>query len=249
MKILVLAGGSSSEREVSLDSGKSVGQTLQALGHEVQALDPFSGRSLIGPDGSFLLPSDSVSEDSDYASTEYNVIGNLDQPAFENADLVFIALHGGEGEDGSIQNLLDLAGISYTGSGPTASAVAMDKAITKWLCKSLGILTPTWKLYRTAGRGIDNQLFQDIAAHFKPPFIVKPNDSGSTVGLTLVNDIDPLTPALIAALGESSNVLVEEYIAGRELTVSVLDGEPLPVIEIVPKSGLYYNEANYTTGM
>ncbi len=104
-------------------------------------------------------------------------------------------------------------------------------------------------MYRTAGHGIDNQLFQDIAASFKTPFIVKPNDSGSTVGLTLVNDVDPLTPALIAALGESKNILVEEYIAGRELTVAILDGEPLPVVEIVPKSGLYDYEAKYTKGM
>ena len=106
MKVLVLAGGSSSEREVSLDSGRSICQTLQALGHDVQALDPFSGRSLIGPNNKYLSADDVTGEENDDSSTEYNVIGNLDQPAFENTDIVFIALHGGEGEDGSIQNLL-----------------------------------------------------------------------------------------------------------------------------------------------
>ena len=103
----------------------------------------------------------------------------------------------------------------------------MDKALTKAICVSLDIPTPRSQLHRLPDGRITDQLHKAITAEFKPPYIVKPNDSGSTVGLTKVDELDPLTPALIEALGESTNILVEDYIAGREMTVSVLDGRPL----------------------
>jgi D-alanine-D-alanine ligase len=152
------------------------------------------------------------------------------------------------GEDGTIQRLLNLADMPYTGSGATASAVAMDKALTKHICRSLGIGTAPWKLFRCPDGRIDEELHDSLVSEFEPPFIIKPNDSGSTVGLTKVYAAEEITPALIEVLGETTNILAEQYIEGRELTVAILDGRALPVVEIVPAGGLYDYEAKYTKG-
>jgi len=246
MKILLLAGGDSNEREVSLASSAAIYRSLIATGHEVAAVDSSTGANLVGAEGRFLTdgtPSDSK------PTTPAVLLPDLFRSASDDVDVVFIGLHGGEGENGSIQNLLALAGKPFVGSDAAASAVAMNKALTKHICRSLGIPTAEWMQRRFAGEGISSDLHEEILARFELPFIVKPNDGGSTVGLTKVEAEDQLNDALLTALSETSDVLVEDYIPGRELTVTVLDGESLPVVEIVPKSGLYDYQAKYTSGM
>lgn len=249
MKVLILAGGESSEREVSVNSGRAVFTALDKRGHQVMALDPSTGQSLLDRHGRYLaeLPASPGSPESVLPSTVDLPKALLAAP-YADADCIFLALHGGAGEDGTIQRLLDLAGRPYTGSGATASTVSMDKSLTKHICRSLGIGTAPWRLFRRPDRRIDPELHDNLASEFEFPFIIKPNDSGSTVGLTKVESEDQITPALIEVLGETTNILVEEYIAGRELTVAVLDGQALPVVEIVPASGLYDYKAKYTKG-
>jgi D-alanine-D-alanine ligase len=249
MRVLLVAGGNSSENQVSLNTGAAIYESLRRSGHEVQAIDPASGRNLIAADGTFdarliTLSSGSTSNDADSKALS----AALSTPVFRNIDVVFIALHGGEGENGMIQSLLDLSGIKYTGSGMTASAVAMNKAITKRLFASAGISTPKWELYRYTGPKDVKKFADDITSRFSFPVIVKPNDGGSTVGLTKAMCANGLPEAIESAVKESCNILVEDYIAGRELTVAVLDGEAFPVVEIRPRNGLYDYEAKYTKG-
>jgi D-alanine-D-alanine ligase len=250
MKVVLLAGGVSSEREVSLASGAAVFAALQRLGHEVYALDPADGRSLLDNNGKFIMsPPAHPAKEVAPAKTDVPALAQaFGKPPIADAEVVFIALHGGAGENGVIQCLLELAGVAYTGSDMTASAIAMNKAVTKRLLTSEKIPTPDWELYRLEEGTVDDELLQAICRRFSFPLIVKPNDSGSTVGLSKVAGESDLPAALEKALKESPNILVERYIPGRELTVAVLEGEALPVVEIKPKSGLYDYEAKYTKG-
>ena len=248
MKVLVLAGGDSSEREVSLTSGKAVLETLVQLGHTVHAVDPATGVSLLTAEGKFIGSGDYIDKKLPTTQSGLRLAAELESAELKDIDVVFIARQGGCGENGSCQSLLELAGVRYTGSAMAACAVSMDKAITKRLCRSEGILTPQWEMYRLADGVIPDNLAEIIAQRFTLPVVVKPNDSGSTVGLTKVERNEEINGALQSALIESTNILVEQYIPGRELTVAVLDGRSFPIIEIVPESGLYDYEAKYTNG-
>ena len=248
MKVLVLAGGDSNEREVSLNSGAAVVSALQRLEHETLALDPATGRSLIGTDGQYQLPEGTGSSAPPAAVPSRTMANTLVRFDFHDVDVVFIALHGGAGENGSIQNLLDLAGVAYTGAGMAASAVAMDKAMTKRLMEAADIPTPRWALCRLDSPDDVAPMTAHIASAFKPPLIVKPNDGGSTIGLTKVYDVEQIPAALKSALEQSPSVLVEEFIPGREMTVAVFEGRAYPVVEIRPKSGLYDYASKYTKG-
>jgi D-alanine-D-alanine ligase len=247
MKVLVLAGGNSSEREVSLNSGGAIVAALNRLGHTVTAIDPANGGNLIDAKGEYApqIADKGTSLPVQAVSSEVALVMNSDQL---KSDVVFIALHGGAGENGTLQNLLQLSGHKYTGSNMTASAVAMDKAMTKRLMASVNVRTPHWRLYHMESGEIDAATVQSVKDHFKLPFIVKPNDGGSTVGLTKVERYEQIGEAFASSFKESRHVLVEEYIHGRELTVAVLDQEAFPVVEIRPKSGLYDYEAKYTKG-
>jgi len=250
MRILLLAGGDSSEKDVSFRSGAAIFDSLKRLGHEVIAVNPSGGKSLIGANGQYVaaLPASGGAVTASGSETK-ELSTTLWGTSFRDVDLVFLGLHGGSGENGTIQSLLDLCGVKYTGSGMAASAIAMDKSITKRLFVSDSIKTPNWELYRWRDE-TDNQRFAaDISAKFSLPVIVKPNNGGSTVGLTKVKDRSQLVPAIELCVKESKEILVEEFIAGRELTVAVIDGEPLPLVEIVPKNELYDYEAKYTKGM
>ncbi len=249
MKVLLLAGGESSERKVSLDTGKAIHESLLRLGHEVLAVDPCTGQNLIEKerftiiDNSSNPMNESLISSGKYTLTEQNFAND-----YNDIDVIFNGLHGGYGENGRIQCLMDLAGKKYTGSGMEASVIAMDKSITKHLAASEHISTPRWALCKIENNQIEDDVVLNITAYFKTPFIVKPNDGGSTVGLTKVEDFSQLNDALDLALKESPNILIEEYIAGREMTVSVLNGDPLPVVEIKPQTGLYDYDAKYTKG-
>ena len=197
-------GGTSSEREVSLQSGKNVAEALASLGkYEVVPV-------VLDSDDLGAMPRD--------------------------VDAAYIALHGGWGENGGVQSALDALKIPYTGPGALASRIAMDKIKTKMVLEMKGVPTAAWSL---ASPG-------DEKSPLPLPVVVKPPCDGSSVGISKVSTPEAWGPALdaaLAAMKKSGEVLVEEFIPGRELTVGVIDGEPLPVIEIVAKGGWYgYHE-------
>ncbi len=164
------------------------------------------------------------------------------------SDLVFNALHGGDGENGSIQSFLDLHHIPYTGSGAKPCKIAMDKNITKLIAKSVDIQTPNWILLkRNEHTGI--QLHDNQPSKFSYPYVVKPSCEGSTFGLTIVKEESELEEAISHASEYGDEILIEEFIPGRELTVGILGNKPLPVVEIKPSHDLYDYECKYTEGM
>jgi D-alanine-D-alanine ligase len=250
LKILVLAGGLSEERDVSLASAKAITESLIRLGHETHVIDAASGKSLLNHDGRYLYEKDKESS-SKIALKQTSSIAltqSLHATEYRDIDLVFLALHGGAGEDGTIQALLELAGKKYTGSDLLASAVAMNKAFAKNLLRPENIPTPAWLLLKAPPDDRFESIISNIISKFKFPLIVKPNDSGSTVGLTLVKQESELPDAMAKAFGVSHEVLIEEYIKGREITAAVLDGQPLPLVEIIPTNELYDYQCKYTKG-
>lgn len=180
-----------------------------------------------------------------YKVTDIDVGWDIDQQLRQvRPDVAFVALHGRYGEDGCIQGLLEILKIPYTGSGPTASAVAMDKILTKKAIRLLDIHLPKDWVFKT---GEDQKVFEKMIPSF--PVIVKPNREGSTIGMTIVHKKEELSAALKLALQHDSTILVEQYITGVEVTVGVLNGQALPPLEIVPKSGFYDYQSKYTKGM
>jgi len=241
VKVALLMGGRSAEREISLRTGRGIAQALRNLGHEVTALDAANGRLLpAGEEERGALPAEAVEK---LPASSTSAVANAS--AINEAEVVFLALHGGAGEDGTIQALLDLAGKPYTGSGVLASALALDKAVSKKMFVHEGILTPEWVLV-SAGEALPEI---DVDALGGYPLIVKPNTEGSTVGLTVVTQARDLPEAITLAADYGPDVLIERYIPGRELTVAVLGEEPLPIVEIKPKGGFYDYEHKYTAGM
>jgi len=164
------------------------------------------------------------------------------------ADLVFNALHGGDGENGSIQSFLDLHHIPYTGSGAKPCKIAMDKNITKLIAKSVDIQTPNWILLKR-NQNTGMQLYDNQSPKFSYPYVVKPSCEGSTFGLTIVKEESALEEAINCAAEFGDEILIEEFIPGRELTVGILGNKPLPIVEIKPSHNLYDYECKYTEGM
>jgi D-alanine-D-alanine ligase len=164
------------------------------------------------------------------------------------SDLVFNALHGGDGENGSIQSFLDLHHIPYTGSGAKPCKIAMDKNITKLIAKSVDIQTPNWILLKR-NQHTGMQLHDNQPSKFSYPYVVKPSSEGSTFGLTIVKEESELKEAISHASEYGDEILIEEFIPGRELTVGILGNKPLPVVEIKPSHDLYDYECKYTEGM
>ena len=158
-----------------------------------------------------------------------------------SVDLVFLGLHGSIGENGTIQGFLESLGVKYTGSDPLSSAICMDKNISKIIARDSKVNTPNWEIV-TSDQTLDGD-------NSEFPLVIKPNDQGSTVGLTVVHDEPELGPALNLAFNYSSSVMVEQFIEGRELTVTLIGGKALPVCEIIPSHELYDYECKYTSGM
>ena len=209
-KIAVLMGGTSSEREVSLSSGKAMFTASAALGY-------------------------------DAISVEFkdDILSHLD--TLKSVDIVLIALHGGIGENGRIQGMFESLGIRYTGSDALSSAICMDKHISKLLAEDVGIATPRWKRIRKGQSIYKNE--------FDYPFVVKPNSEGSTIGLTIVHNENDYDSAVEEAFKYDDEILIEEFISGKEITVSIVGEDVLPIIEIRPEHGLYDYECKYTKGM
>jgi D-alanine-D-alanine ligase len=240
MKVVLLMGGRSSEREISLRTGRGIAQSLRNLGHQVTSVDSATGRLL--PAGEEEKAALLGAESHDLAKSTVAMM--TASPALAEAEIVFIALHGGDGEGGTMQALLDLAGKPYTGSGVLASALAMDKAMSKKIFEREGIPTPTWQLLRAG----DADTTVDVARLGGYPIVVKPNADGSSMGLTIVTEADQLPEAIREASRFGPEILIEAFIPGRELTVAVMGEEALPIVEIRPNNEYYDYESKYTKG-
>ncbi len=211
-KVVVLYGGRSTEREVSLKTGKGCAEALRSQGYDVALIDV----------------------DLDVA----------EQLRTHGAAVAFIALHGRFGEDGCIQGLLESLGIPYTGSGVLASALGMDKVFSKLLFRDHGLSVAEYKVFPRERASL-------VAATELPfglPAVVKPAGEGSSVGVQIVRDAARLTDACLEAAKYKGDVIVERYVAGREVQVAVLDGESLGAIEVVPSREFYDYTAKYTAG-
>ncbi|MCL5021526.1 MAG: D-alanine--D-alanine ligase [Bacteroidetes bacterium] len=250
MRIAVLLGGSSPERMVSIASGKGVINALRELGHDVTAVDPALGRGQISESELLSQAVGAAPPTQELLSklSPKNYLAAIDSEFFDDIDLAFIILHGKWGEDGIVQSLLELRSIPYTGSGVMASAIAMDKVMSKKLFLHHGTPTADWYDYRVNSSPRSSTVKEEIA-RLGYPNVVKPNDQGSSVAITIVDSAAAIDSALDEAEKFSDTVLVEKFIEGAELTVAILGNEPLPVIEIRPHGGFYDYHHKYTKGM
>jgi len=217
LRIAVLLGGRSAEREVSLDTGGQVATALESVGHTVTRVDT-----------------------GDISFIETVRTGRF--------DVAFICLHGRFGEDGTVQGLLELLELPYVGSGVLASALAMDKVVSKQIFVSAGLKTPAWETVR-AGEDVP---LEEISLRLGDKVVVKPVSEGSSVGMSIVHESNELGPAVARALEHDRTVLIEQFVAGAEVTVGVLGNEelePLPTLEIVPEHEFYDYESKYIPGM
>jgi len=250
LKIAVLMGGISGEREVSLASGAQVAQALRQIGHDVVGVD--TGHGVLTPSQEALILGSGIRdphpphETGDLLRTgDLGVITR--DPLFAGTEVVFVALHGGRGEDGTIQALLHMAGLPFVGSDRVGCALAMDKDLSKRLLRDAGIPTPAW--ITVCGREEGEARLKEVIQTLGLPVIVKPPSGGSTLGLSLAHDEDDLPPALDLALLFEERVLFEAYVQGREVTVGILGDEALPVGEIIPEHELFDYECKYRDGM
>lgn len=218
LHVAVLNGGSSLEREVSLASGSRVTAALEARGHRVSRMD-----------------------------VDSRLVRQL---RHMDVDVVFLALHGSSGEDGTIQSLLSLVGLPHTGPDALASALAWDKSVALGLCARAGLATPpgivlSQAAFRDLGAAAAmSEVVQRLGSHL----VVKPVNGGSSLGLSIITSQDELPGAIVGAYSHSDRVLVERFVAGTEIAVTVFDGEALPPVEIVPREGAYDFTARYTAG-
>jgi len=245
VRVTVLTGGTSSERDVAIASAVQVVAALRSRGHEVRVVDtargyvpPLEEATLLRASVGAVPPSQEA-----LAALERGLLisglGNL--PVVRDAEVVFLALHGGWGEDGTVQAILDVIGVPYTGSGPLGSALAMDKDVSKRLFQQADIPTPDWLMAPQSPLDVERRLGW--------PVVVKPSHEGSTVGLSVVQGPAGLEEAVDMALAYDSEVLIEAFVPGRELTVGVLEDRALAVGEIVPRHEIFDYECKYTPGM
>ena len=258
MKIVVLAGGISTERDVSLISGAGILKALRQRGHQAILLDVFIGYKKRGDDVSNIFEkSDEMDDhvtdiqavDPDIESVkklryddEKGLFGPNVIEICRQADIVYMGLHGADGENGKVQAAFDILGIRYTGSDYLGSALAMDKGMAKKVFLQSGIPTPN-------GFSMKKSQVIKLPDEIGYPCIVKPCCGGSSVGMSIAKNEDEYNKALELAFKYEAEVVVEEYIKGREFSVGVIGGKSLPIIEIIPKSGVYDYETKYQPGM
>jgi D-alanine-D-alanine ligase len=245
MRVTVLTGGTSAERDVAIASAVQVIGALRSRGHEVAVVDTARGyipeaeeRALLSGSVGIAPPPIDQLRDLEQGLL-LSGLGNL--PAVRKADVLFLALHGGRGEDGTLQTLLEMVGVPYTGSGRLGSAMAMDKDVSKRLFRFAGVPTADWVMAPADAGLVDRE--------FGLPVVVKPSKQGSTVGLTVVKRIEDFDGAVDLARRYDDEVMVERFVPGRELTVGVLEGKSLAVGEIIPRHEIFDYECKYTPGM
>lgn len=253
MKVVVLAGGISTERDVSLISGKMIYRAMKKLGHQAVLLDVFLGMERDDIEHIFESDEDFAKDIADIReiNPDISAVKALRKDGgkcyfgpnviriCQMADVVFLGLHGADGEGGKVQAAFDLLGIRYTGTGFVSSALAMDKCLAKELFVQNGIPTP-------AGFRVKKGQECDKTPGF--PCVVKVASGGSSIGVSIVSEQDGYQAALEDAFRYGDEVVVEQYIKGRELTCCVLDGKALPIVEIAPKAGFYDYKNKYQSG-
>jgi D-alanine-D-alanine ligase len=245
MRVGVLTGGASAERAVAFAGASQIVEALRGRGHTVSVVDTVTG--LLGPADEQRLLSAAVGRDppavADLDERERAMLSNglATLPAVRDAEVLFLCLHAGRGEGGILQAVLDVIGVPYTGSGALGSALAMDKDLSKRLFRAAGVPVPAWFMAPVAA--------EDVTTALGWPVIVKPSKMGSSVGMTLVRNAEGLDEAVRLARTYDTEVMAEQFIPGRELTVGVLGDVPLPVGEIIPKHELFDYECKYTPGM
>lgn len=260
MNIVVLCAGTSTEREVSIVSGTKVCEALRSKGHNARILDIYFGtyESDINEqnffEGDYVLSTEVERIKSltpliqKLQQEEKDFFGDHVVAICKQADVVFMALHGQNGEDGKVQAAFDLLGITYTGTGCLGSALAMDKDVSKQLFMANHVPTP---------KGIKLTKESDVAACYEAvvkagiaiPCVVKTCCGGSSVGVYIPQTKEEFEAAIEGAFGYEDEIVVEEYIKGREFSIGVLNGEALPIIEIIPLKGFYDYENKYKPGM
>lgn len=250
VNVIVLCGGNSTERDVSINSGFMVCKALRSIGHNAVMLDVYFGTDKTNildnkeynPEDdkkAMLLNSEKVAEEEKSRQSYFgkNVIENC-----QLSDIVFMALHGANGEDGKCQAAFDLLGVKYTGADQFSSALAMDKAITKQIFLSQNIATPKGVWIK---KGNSTKL-EDYG--MKVPVVVKACNGGSSVGVVIVTSDNRYEAAVEECYSLEDNIIVEEYVKGREFSVGVIEGKALPVVEIIPKTGWYDYKNKYLPG-
>ena len=257
MNIVVLSGGLSPERNVSLSSASLISAALRRKGHHVLMLDVYEGINDIGSNLQSLFTTEeadskTVGDVAPSANDLYEIrkrngfrtelIGPNVLTLCKFADVTFLALHGDMGENGQLQATLDVFDIKYTGSGYKGSLLAMDKHIAKEIMRQNGILTADWVKFDTYG---SDEEIRNAIQKVGFPCIVKPCSCGSSVGVSMVENEEELKSALKAASDYEDCVLIEKRIFGREITQAFIDGQALPPVEIIPKSGFYDYKNKY----
>ena len=257
MKIVVLCGGVSPERDVSLSTGTQVAKALRNKGHLVALLDSVMD---IPDDYVSIFTAESHEKEARISETAPDIEGMKSRGEYfgknvlracRRADIVFTAMHGGAGEDGKLQAVFDLMGVRYTGSSATACAISMDKTITKRIMAPVdGVRMPKGvTLLRDDFDGNELSYAKSVLERVGLPMVVKPACGGSSVGVSIVTEEDQLIPAIELSLSYEPKAVAEQYIKGREFSVGVLGGRALPPIEIKPKSGFYDYKNKYQSGM
>jgi D-alanine-D-alanine ligase len=243
-RIVLLTGGSTPERDVALAGAAQVVAALRATGYDVTVVDTATGVLSPADERQLLVSSVGAVPPSEEQLAALRAgelgVGLVDLAPIRDADLVFPVLHGKQGEGGEIQALLDQHGVPYAGSDPHGSALAMDKHRAKDRFRSSGVPTPSWLLWPAK---------QDAVEQLGLPVVVKPSKVGSTVGLTVVDDLADLEEAVAVAFRFDDEVLLEQYVGGREFTVGILGGRALAVGEIIPSHAIFDYECKYTPGM
>ncbi|MFA6099802.1 MAG: D-alanine--D-alanine ligase family protein [Patescibacteria group bacterium] len=248
IRVAIICGGISNEREVSLKSGQQVLLNLDREKYEPQMVE-------IAANGQWLLRSADPAKELPTQDEHQLVVRSPFEAATAQGkpfDVAFLALHGKFGEDGRIQALLELVNIPYTGSGVLASALCMDKAKTHNYLASFGIVSPNFLVIRETDRNLD-EIQQKIDELVQYPCVVKPNESGSSVGITIVKTKDELSPALAKAFKEDKTVLIQQLIEGREITCGVLgnsdqnDLRALPPVEVIADGEFFDYNAKYSS--
>lgn len=252
MNIVVLAGGNSTEREVSISSGQGVCQALRERNHKAILVDAYFGKESM--DGELFSEKYDTEQAAAWMRSQSSSLEEVMKTRKEffgphvleicqKSDIVFLALHGANGEDGKVQSVLDLMGVKYTGCGPLSSGMAMDKGITKMVFEAKGIPTPKGM---TLEKNDCSSYLSDYGMDF--PVIVKPCCGGSSVGVCIAHNQQEYKAALMEAFSYENQVVVEQFITGREFSVAVVDGKAYPVIEIAPLEGFYDYKNKYSAG-
>lgn len=256
MKIVVLGGGLSPERDVSKKSASLIANTLLGRGHEVALVDLYEGVADEDTDKIYRKGTDDLYEyviPEEEPDLEKVIAANGGRREWigpnvieicKKADSVFLGLHGSHGENGQLQAVFDAYGIKYAGSGYIGCALAMDKALSKALVKGAGFLTADWII--STGREITKER---IKSEIGIPCVVKPIGCGSSCGVSVVKSEEDLDKAIAFAAQYEQEILVEQYIKGREITIGVVNDQALPITEIIPKTGFYDYKNKYQAGL